>query len=508
MKDQQRPHRSVRTSSFLGLGIALIVLLVVGGVIFFSKGNDPARIATLEEAVATPVLYTQNGDGTFRPLDFTEVAAAVTDAVVHIRSTVEPTVADQQSGQPNVPDAFRDFFGDDFFRRFDGPQRGLPQVGSGSGVVIEPNGYIVTNNHVIDGATSVEVLFNDNRSYEAEIIGTDPNTDLALLKIEEENLETIAFDDSDVVKVGEWVMAVGNPFNLNSTVTAGIVSAKGRSINILQERYAIESFIQTDAAINPGNSGGALVNLRGGLIGINTAIASPTGSYSGYGFAVPSNLVQKVVRDLLEFGTVQRGYLGVTIRNVNSQVAEEAGLDVLNGVLVDSVMENSAAETAGILPGDVILKVNDNATTTVAQLQERIATFRPGESLDITLLRNGKQRTLKTKLKGQSGEERVVSRPSTAGISGMLGATFETLSPDRAEALGLEGGVAVRTIGPGRLRNETRMKPGFIITKVDDEPVRSVDQLEEVLSQATGGVLLEGRYPNEDKMRYFALGME
>ena len=334
-------------------------------------------------------------------LDFRPAARKVTPAVVHIQSTIEPQEGERQNPYRNIPPQLRDFFNLP-------NDRPMPRRGAGSGVIISSDGYIVTNNHVIDNADIVTIVLNDNRSYQADVIGSDPTTDLALVKIDEIDLPFVEFGNMEDVEVGEWVLAVGNPFNLSSTVTAGIVSATGRSINILREQAAVESFIQTDAAINPGNSGGALVNTQGKLIGINTAIASPTGSYSGYGFAVPVDLTKKVVNDLLNYGTVQRGYLGVLVRNIDAQLAEEENLDITRGVYVDSLIANSAAQDAGIRAGDVIVKIDDYAINASPQLISLIAQRRPGDEITLTVIRNGERQNFTATLRNEFGGTELV----------------------------------------------------------------------------------------------------
>jgi serine protease Do len=479
---------------FSGL-IALMVTVATIGAYDYWKGDDgkTIKIEHVDSNPAQKVLYTIDEEGDVIPVDFTQTAEKVTSAVVHIRSSQTVTARGQdQNANP--------FFDDDLFRRFFGDpapqnqQRG-PQVrmGSGSGVIIDPSGYIITNNHVIADADDLEITLNDNRSYKARVIGTDPTTDLAVIKIDEENLPTLGFVDSDKVKIGEWVMAVGNPFNLTSTVTAGIVSAKARSINILREQYAVESFIQTDAAINPGNSGGALVNLSGGLIGINTAIASPTGSYSGYGFAVPANIVQKVVKDLIEFGVVQRGVLGVMIRSVNSNLAKEEDLDINTGAYVDSLLDNSAAAAGGIKPGDVIIGVEGQPVTSSSELQELIARHRPGDEVAVTVNRKGKEKAFKVVLNNRSGNTEVVVKQSKE-VSDILGAELEDLDAGTARKLDIRGGVKVTELTAGKLRNQTQMQEGFIITKVNGKTVATVDELKAALEGKTGGVMLEGVY--------------
>jgi Do/DeqQ family serine protease len=473
-----------------------------------STQPEPVTYKVESPQTASPVLYTKGAGGNFAPLDFTVVAEQVTDAVVHIKSSGR-AIARQRGGSP-FDDMFKNSPWGDFFEMPDAPRQQAPNgrqsMGSGSGVLISSDGYIVTNNHVIDNADDIEIVLNDNRVFDADIVGTDPTTDLALLKIDVDGLSHLTFADSDVVKTGQWVMAVGNPFDLTSTVTAGIVSATGRSINILREQYAIESFIQTDAAINPGNSGGALVNLDGQLIGINTAISSPTGSYSGYGFAVPSNLVGKVITDLREYGNVQRGVLGVMIRNVDGALADNKDLDITYGVYVDSTMVASAAADAGIQSGDIIVAVDEVETPTSPVLQERIANKRPGDQVAVTVNRQGKERDFVVTLKSRDGGTGIV-KPEEKSVAGILGADFEPLSEEDRKAMGIDGGVVVKDIQRGKLSRETTMQPGFVITRVDGDKVKSVEELTKKLKKRKGGVMLEGRYKRDDKPYYYAFGM-
>ncbi|MEO0898557.1 MAG: Do family serine endopeptidase [Bacteroidota bacterium] len=436
-------------------------------------------------------------------LDFTKPAEEVMPGVVFIKST---KIRSGRSSSPQqMPDFFRDFFGDDFNDRFQ-RRPNQPQVGSGSGVVISEDGYIVTNNHVVEGADDIEVSLNDNRNYKAKLIGTDPSTDLALLKIEENNLKAVTIANSDEVKIGQWVLAIGNPFNLNSTVTAGIVSAKGRNINILRDRSAIESFIQTDAAINPGNSGGALVDLNGQLVGINTAIASPTGSYSGYGFAIPANLMKKVITDLMEYGIVQRGYLGVMIRSVDGNLAADKGLTITEGVWVDSLMDNSAASVAGVKKGDVILSVDGMMVKNSAGLQAAIGKRRPGDKVNLKVLRKGSEKDLVVTLKNSSGNTSVVKKVEKDFMAS-LGVELQELDKSTANKLNLEGGVKVTKVSLGKLSNQTDIKEGFIITSIDGKKVKKVSEVESILKNKEGGVLIEGRYENYPDKVYYGLGM-
>ena len=337
-----------RTLIFSGLIALVVSLSSFGALTYFQKDSKSIKIEHVNKVPAQNAVFSLDNDGNPIPLDFNETASDVLDGVVHIRSTQLFPKSTSTYQYKSLPAPFKDFFGDQFRQDFYPPysnkqrsQKSPTKVGSGSGVIISEDGYIITNNHVIDNSDDIEITLHDNRTYKALVVGTDPSTDLALLKVKADDLPTVPFMNSDQVKIGQWVMAVGNPMGLNSTVTAGIISAKGRNINILKDKYAVENFIQTDAAINPGNSGGALVNLDGGLVGINTAIASPTGSFAGYGFAIPTNIVQKVITDLMEYGTVQRGVLGVMIKTVDSKLSDEKSLDVIKGVYVDNVTDNS-----------------------------------------------------------------------------------------------------------------------------------------------------------------------
>ena len=444
--------------------------------------------------------------------DFTNVAENVTPSVVHIKSVVvQQSARSSMPPQMQVPDPFRDFFGgEDPFRQFfhfQPGQRG-PQtrMGSGSGVVVSEEGYIVTNNHVVANADEIEVTFSDNKTVKATVVGTDPSTDLALIQVESNNLAPIRIANSDEVRVGQWVLAVGNPYNLESTVTAGIVSAKARNINILKDQSAVESFIQTDAAVNPGNSGGALVDVYGNLVGINTAIASPTGSYAGYSFAVPSNMVIKVMNDLMEYGVVQRGFLGIMIRDVNSELALEHDLDISEGVYVDSLTENSAAKAGGVKVGDVVTKVAGIPVKSSPELQELVARHRPGDDLRLTVYRNGKEKNLTVTLKNKEGNTGTVTK-SKDEVLAPLGAEFEEIPVKEAKQLDLSGGVKVTRLLPGKLRKNTGMREGFIITKVDGKKVRTVKDLSEALEGRKGGVMIEGCYPDVPGTHYYAFGM-
>jgi S1-C subfamily serine protease len=330
---------------------------------------------------------------------------------------------------------------------------------------------------------------------------------LALLQIKADNLKTMALVNSDDVEVGEWVLAVGNPLGLNSTVTAGIVSAKARNININKEKFAVESFIQTDAAINPGNSGGALVNLDGNLVGINTAIASRTGTYTGYGFAVPSNIVTKVVEDLLKYGNVQRGMLGVSIRTMDGHLAKEKEVDFAKGVWVEQVGENSAADKAGIEAGDIIVKVDEVLVGTSPRLQEIIANKRPGDKVKVAVKRNGNEKSFDVVLENANGTTDLVKKEKKEVLN-LLGVDFETLDQSAVKKLGIDGGVKVARLYPGKIKKETQMREGFIITHIDGKKVKNVDDVANALEGKKGGVMLEGTYEDQPGKYYYAFGMD
>lgn len=437
---------------------------------------------------------------------FAVAADKALPAVVHIKASKQAEGFAGRGGLNQIPESLRDLFGNPDLG--EGPRGEAPlQQGSGSGVIISADGYIVTNNHVVDGAEDLQVVLNDQRTYDAEVIGVDPTTDIALIKIKESNLPTVQFADSDKLKIGEWVVAVGNPFSLTSTVTAGIVSAKGRSIDIVRRsggELAIESFIQTDAVVNPGNSGGALVDINGDLVGINTAISSPTGVFAGYSFAVPSAIVKKVVEDLREYGVVQRGLLGARILELNTAIAKEEGIERDNGVLVSEVTENSAAEEAGLQKGDVITGVDGVVTLRNSELLEQLGRHRPGDVVQLTYERNGSERTATARLRNANGTTDVVRPAPKPETVNELGAEFVDLDADKAKELKLSGGVTVADINQGILSEQTRIRPGFVITKVDNRTVKDAESFRKAIASANGAVSLEGIYPNDPDrvMRY------
>ena len=435
-------------------------------------------------------------------LNFVLAAERVTPAVVHIKTYYGSRYAGNA-----LDNMFRDYFDGDeppdkgtSRRSWPRPQR----MSTGSGVILTDDGYIVTNHHVVEDAAKVAVTLHDNQVFSATVVGTDPSTDLALLKVNATGLPAATYGDSDDTKIGQWVLAIGNPFDLTSTVTAGIISAKARNINILQtaDNLSIEAFIQTDAVVNPGNSGGALVDLDGHLIGINTAIATQSGSFEGYSFAVPVSLVQKVVDDLRQFGQVQRALLGVSIADVTAELAQRDNLGRLKGVYVAGVAPGSGAEEAGLEVGDVIIGVAKQTVDNTSELQERVARHRPGDRILVRVLRKQKELDFFVTLKNKFNSTRVISgvnQPKQYLPS--LGALLAPVTPDKASALGIANGLTVVEIREGRLRY-ARVEEGFVITHIDKVPVSSLQALQEKLSSLEGGTLIEGIYPDGEKAFY------
>jgi len=456
-----------------------------------SNSNIFKNTGYSENAIAAPMV------------DFEKAAAKAAPAVVHIKTkTKAKQVADNPAMQNNP---FKDFFGDEFRDMFEGEGNVRPSPqrrGSGSGVTINADGYIVTNNHVVDGADELVVTLNNKKDYIAKVIGKDPSSDLAVIKIEGQNLPYLTFANSDDVHLGQWVLAIGYPLGLQTTVTSGIVSAKSRGlgINSRQSKTPVEAFIQTDAAINPGNSGGALVNTDGNIIGINSAIASPTGSYAGYGYAIPSNMVKKIVADIIQHGSVKRAYLGVMFGSdqMSQEERKQNNVKEGEGVYVMDVAKGSAAEEAGLEKGDFITKVNGVVINTGTEMIEKIAALRPGDKINVTYHRNGNEKTSSLTLKGDSGtyasiKEKVVTQ---------LGATFEDLDKSKAAQLKLSSGVIVKSLGEGILTEQTRIKEGFIITKVNNDRVSTVDELKQAIRNAGNSAIISGVYPNQPQTEY------
>lgn len=482
------------------LGITLLAA-IVGGVIavgaFKLFENKQMDNMTLEER--QNVYYANNPSGgitasTGNP-DFTEAAEAVSPGVVHIQVTMSGRNS-RGSGGGSPFDLFEEFFGVPQQRR--GPSR--PATASGSGVIISPDGYIVTNNHVVEEADKIEVMLTDKRKFEAKVIGRDANFDLALLKVTANDLPIVKFGNSDAVQIGEWVLAVGYPLGLQSTVTAGIISAKGRRIGILDEPQrgrgmaqeeqmisnAVESFLQTDAVINRGNSGGALVNARGELIGINSAIASPTGTYAGYGFAIPINLAKKIVEDFKEFGSVKRGYVGVTFTEISEALREEVGIDDINGLYVRDVVKGGAAEAAGIKSGDVLTKIEGKVIYGSPDLQEHVARLRPGDKINLTYKRDGKEKTVSVTLKGEEKKSAAEDAPSTASakeIFNRLGASFVPAGDAKKRELGVKSGVVISQVHRGGIFEYFGVERGLVVTEINGQPVNNADEVEKALGK-------------------------
>ncbi len=493
--------------SFISAFAAVAVLNYFG----FNK-----QVVTLTQS-QTPARYASYNmpKNEVQPIDFRYAAATSTPCVVHITSTYKPErTAYRGNGQEEL---FKQFFGNDFSQFFRGPNpygNQAPMKATGSGVIVSKDGYIVTNNHVVDDASEVEVVLDNNKSYKAKVIGKDPDTDIALVKVEGENLPSIQFANSDSVLVGEWVLAVGNPFNLASTVTAGIVSAKGRNINLPGEddmhgnksaSTSIESFIQTDAAVNPGNSGGALVNVSGELVGINTAIASPTGSYAGYSFAVPSNIVKKVIFDLKKFGISQRGFLGVSIRTMDDETAKKVNFERPYGVYVNGVNKGSAGEDAGLKEKDVITKINGFAVNSSPELQEQVAQYRPGDKISVDYIRDGHPYIAQVILKNKYNS--TASIDNTKDILNVLGVKLDNLTDSEKRNLGVRGGVKITDLKDGKLNEFTDIRKGFVITQIDDQAVNDVQDFVNILKDKSGKVMVEGLYPNKPMSYLYAFKM-
>lgn len=431
------------------------------------------------------------------PGNFNAAAEVAMPAVVHIKSIKTRTRTNY--------DPFYELFG---VRPQQRNSNSRQQVSSGSGVIIGADGYIVTNNHVIADADELDVTLYDNRTYKASVIGTDPSTDLGLIKIEAYGLPTVELVNSDEVKVGEWVLAVGNPFSLASTVTAGIVSAIGRDLEIIKDRMAIESFIQTDAAVNPGNSGGALVDMEGKLIGVNTAIASPTGAYAGYAFAVPSNIVKKVVSDLKEFGSVQRGFLGITYaESLDGDVAKARNLDITEGVLIEGLVETGGAKQAGLRKGDIIVSVDGVEVRNDAKLLELIGRNRPGDIIRVEVYRNNAYRTYDVQLTDQEGntEIRAIQRNETLSE---IGVELRDLTDRELNRIGIDNGVLVTKLTAGKLRSQTSIKKDFIILQVDGENVNSAEEVVNSFEWGGGELTLMGFYPGYRRVYEYTVDLD
>ena len=485
---------------------ALIILISIVSVSFnnvVSAKDSKKSSSTFDGQESSSSIFKFTGNNVSPDLDFTLAAEQSVNAVVHVKTKIIQKT--QSLAFPQDP-FFQYFFGQPQMPMQTQPQ---PIMGSGSGVIISKDGYIVTNNHVINEADEIEVVLNDKRTFKAALIGKDPNTDIALLKIDATDLSIINFGNSDKLKVGEWVLAVGNPFNLTSTVTAGIVSAKARDINILNAEMKIESFIQTDAAVNPGNSGGALVNTKGELVGINTAIASQTGSYAGYSFAIPVSIVSKVVADLKQFGEVQRAILGVSITDITDELAKEKHIKTLEGVYVKAVSENSAAKEAGIKEGDIIIEVNDIKIKSVSELTEQIGRYSPGDKVTVSVLRDGNLKKFDIELKNKKGSTEVIK---TVGL-GSLGASFEELKDKQKANLKLTSGVKVSDITKNGKFAKAGVQKDFIILKINNKIINEISDIDIALRTIENSLdkenvlFISGIYPN-GKATYYAINLQ
>lgn len=480
--------------------VALISSAVSLGTFMWLNNDGPnkdnATTETKSQAYAWPAAFSPATSQAIET-DFTKAAEEVVHGVVHIKSTKMP---DQQSSNLSGNPFFDQFFGGQGYSQ-------RPRVGMGSGVIITKDGYIVTNNHVIKESDELEVTLNDNRTFNAKVIGTDESTDLALLKIEAENLPIVKMGDSDKLKVGEWVLAVGNPFQLNSTVTAGIVSAKARNVGMSGNNMGIESYIQTDAAVNPGNSGGALVNTNGELVGINTALISETGNYAGCSFAVPSSIVAKVVADLKQYGNVQRAMLGIRISDINEELAKKENLTTKEGVYIGVVEERGAAMDAGLKEGDVIVSINNVKIKNMGVLQEQISRYRPGDKITVEYIRDGKTDKKDITLRNYKGNTEIIKG---TGME-ILGAAFKDLSDKDRREYNLRSGVQVDGIKNGKFR-DAGIRDGFIILRINNTSVSSAKDVEKLYnsimkSQSPEKVMfITGIYPN-GKSGYYAVNL-
>ncbi len=497
------------------MGIALVAILssgvTVGALALLGKTSLQSDVfgdfligkqeQMSDSGYAQPTTFTSVVGRAAIETDFTVAAENTVNAVVSIKSTSTP----RQSQYGGFSDPFFEYF----FGQGGRQHQPQPQTGLGSGVIITPDGYIVTNNHVVEGADKLDITLNDNRTFNGRVIGTDPSTDLALVKIDAQDLPIVKFGDSDQLKLGEWVLAVGNPFGLTSTVTAGIVSAKARSIGALtnSRRMGIEAFIQTDAAVNPGNSGGALVNTAGELVGINTAIYSQTGSYAGYSFAVPTSIVSKVIADLKQYGTVQRAVLGIGYQELTSELIKEKAITVQEGAYVGEVFNRSAAMEAGIQEGDVITSINGVKIKNGAMLTEQLAKYRPGDKIKVGLVRGNESKEVSLVLKNSQGNTEITK------IAGMesLGAGFKELDGKALQELNIRYGVKIISIKDGKFKS-AGIRDGFVILEINKTPVKSVSDIENIYdtivksNEAQKVMFITGIYPN-GKLMYYAVDL-
>ncbi len=501
----------------------IAISAVTAFVVMWGYGKMLKKMNTYagQEAGVVPSNYKFAGfsDGSPTPgsaVDFTAPAAIGTPAVVHIKTKTNAKQINNNLPKKQMPrNPFSDFFNDDAWDQLFGQQNRIvpEQRASGSGVIISEDGYIVTNNHVVANADELTVTLSNKKTYKAKLIGTDPSYDLAVIKIEAAGLPFLLYGNSDDLKIGQWVLAIGYPLNLETTVTAGIVSAKARSLGLNKDASGkagtgVESFIQTDAAVNMGNSGGALINTDAKLIGINSAIASPTGYYSGYSYAIPVNIVKKVVDDLIKYGNVQRGYLGVTTANSGDIPEEEAkriGLSINGeGLVITEVLSGSAASESGLKRGDIVKKINGLEVTLPSELQENVTKLKPGDKVTIVYSRNGKEYSTTATLKNKAGNFDLVK---DNGLIQNLGADLANLDSKKAKDYGITGGVIVKKINAGALNDQTRMKDGFVILKVNDKDVKSVEELKQAIG-TNKDITISGFYPGYEGIYEYPINLD
>jgi len=489
------------------LSVLISALTTLAVIFAYNKLDHNGNNPNFQSSIPTNYKYAGFLDSGYgpagAPVDFTQAAAAAIPAVVHIKTLTNAKTVNNNLPQQNP---FSDLFGDDLLNQLfgqgggGGRQRMLPERASGSGVIISDDGYIVTNNHVVAGADKVTVTMSDRKTYTAKVIAADPAYDLAVVKVDAKNLPFMLYGNSQDTKIGQWVLAIGYPLYLEESVTAGIISAKSRYLGLNHDKrggheMAVESFLQTDAAVNPGNSGGALINTSGQLIGINSAIASPTGYYSGYSYAIPVDIVKKVVNDLIKYGSVQRGFLGATFidagRLTDDQKKQAQVPASADGIYITNLVKDGGAAEAGVQVGDEIRKINGVAINSGSELQEQLSNYKPGDKVSVTVFRNGSEKTMTVTLKNNAGTYAIV-KPTTNVDK--LGADLETLDPKKAKEYGLAGGVVVRKINDGALNDQTRMRDGFIITKVNGKDVKSLDELKNLVGNSTD-ITITGVYP-------------
>lgn len=473
--------------------MTVLVSAIVAGLTAFGvvKACTPEIVSEKAASADGASFRTVNLSETEYP-DFTYAAESAVDAVVYVKVTIKSQM------NSNVSPFYRFFFGDEFAA----PQS-REQQASGSGVIIRSDGYIVTNNHVVSGATKVEVTLNNNKTYPATVVGTDPATDVAILKIDAEGLPVVPFGDSDKLRLGQWVIAIGSPYDLRSTITAGIVSAKGRQMPHDNNEFKIESFIQTDAAVNPGNSGGALVNQKGELVGVNTAIVSQTGSFTGYSFAVPSNIVRRIAEDLIDFGSVKRAVLGVSMTPIDDKRAKELKLLSPNGVYIEGVQEGGSADKAGMKKGDVIIAVDSTEITTPSSVQEKVSSYHPGDKARVTVMRNGEKKEFTVTFQGAALE---TGAKDVDGSVAFYGAKLMTASKETLAQYGLKYGVEIVSVGAGKVM-DAGAREGFIILYVNDQPVSKPEDVINIAKKAKRAVYVEGIAAG-GRQSYFAFGKD